>query len=135
MDLERYICKKNLLKQNLQQLYVIADELELKNKTDLIKRSIEFLDNEKFELVVVGEFSRGKSTFINAMLGKKILPAKKRATTAIISKIIYSDEPKYYLHYKDNKKQIDEISEEFFLKLIAPGEKAEKEEKNICKIF
>ena len=107
MDLERYICKKNLLKQNLQQLYVIADELELKNKTDLIKRSIEFLDNEKFELVVVGEFSRGKSTFINAMLGKKILPAKKRATTAIISKIIYSDEPKYYLHYKDNKKQID----------------------------
>ena len=135
MDLERYICKKNLLKQNLQQLYVIADELELKNKTDLIKRSIEFLDNEKFELVVVGEFSRGKSTFINAMLGKKILPAKKRATTAIISKIIYSDEPKYYLHYKDNKKQIDEISEEFFLKLIAPGEKAEKEEKKHMQDF
>lgn len=135
MDLERYICKKNLLKQNLQQLYVIADELELKNRTDLIKRSIEFLDNEKFELVVVGEFSRGKSTFINAMLGKKILPAKKRATTAIISKIIYSDKPKYYLHYKNNKKQIDEISEEFFLKLIAPRENTAKEEKKHMQDF
>lgn len=129
MDLKIYTDKKEILMTKLQQLYIIAKDLELRNKMNSIGKNIECLDREKFELVVVGEFSRGKSTFVNAMLGKKILPARKKATTAVISKIIYSDEPKYYLHYKDETKNIEEISEEKFLKLIAPKESAPEEEK------
>lgn len=129
MDLKIYTDKKEILMTKLQQLYIIAKDLELRNKMNSIGKNIECLDREKFELVVVGEFSRGKSTFVNAMLGKKILPARKKATTAVISKIIYSDEPKYYLHYKDETKNIEEISEEKFLKLIAPKESAPEEGK------
>lgn len=129
MDLKVYADKKEKLTTKLQQLYTIAKDLELTNRMDFIGENIECLDREKFELVVVGEFSRGKSTFVNAMLGNKILPARKKATTAVISKIIYSDEPKYYLHYKDETKNVEEITEEKFLKLIAPKESAPEEEK------
>lgn len=129
MDLKVYTDKKEKLTTKLQQLYTIAKDLELTNRMHFIGKNIECLDREKFELVVVGEFSRGKSTFVNAMLGNKILPARKKATTAVISKIIYSDEPKYYLHYKDETKNVEEITEEKFLKLIAPKESAPEEEK------
>ncbi len=129
MDLKVYTDKKEKLTTKLQQLYIVAKDLELTNRMHFIGKNIECLDREKFELVVVGEFSRGKSTFVNAMLGNKILPARKKATTAVISKIIYSDEPKYYLHYKDELKHVEEITEEKFLKLIAPKESAPEEEK------
>ncbi|MDO4921344.1 MAG: dynamin family protein [Phascolarctobacterium sp.] len=63
------------------------------------------LADERFNLVVIGEFSRGKSTFVNAMLGKAILPASKEATTNVISKIVYGDTPQFKLFYKDGKEQ------------------------------
>ena len=41
--------------------------------------------NNRFEIVVVGEFSTGKSTFINALLRKNVLPSKVTPTTATIN--------------------------------------------------
>ena len=117
MQLSTYTKKKELLQNCLQQLYAVARDMELKNQAKNIKRDIAFLNDEKFELVVVGEFSRGKSTFVNAMLGRRILPSSVKPTTAIISKIIYGDIPKYFIHYKN--KQIEELLEEQFFKITA----------------
>ena len=41
-----------------------------------------------FRLAVIGEFSSGKSTFINALLGKDILSHAAKETTAVLTKII-----------------------------------------------
>ncbi|MEK4931594.1 dynamin family protein [Bacillus sp. FSL M7-1345] len=41
--------------------------------------------DNRFEIVVVGEFSTGKSTFINALLRKNVLPSKVTPTTATIN--------------------------------------------------
>ncbi len=49
----------------------------------LLKRSLEQLD-ELFLLVVVGEFNAGKTAFLNAMLGSKLLPEGVTPTTARI---------------------------------------------------
>lgn len=122
MDLNSYRKKKEVLKSNFQKLYAIADDLQLHNQMKFIKDSINHLDEEKFNLVVVGEFSRGKSTFINAMLGRRILPSRKNPTTAIISKIVYGDEPEYFLHYRDERKGSEQVEEERFFKLTAPKE-------------
>ena len=43
------------------------------------------LRKERLNILVVGEFSRGKSTFINALMGEPILPSKVNPTTATIN--------------------------------------------------
>ncbi len=127
MDLNSYTKKKEILRFNLNQLSAIADDLGLQNQVQQIKRDIKNLDNEMFELVIVGEFSRGKSTFINAMLGRRMLPSRKSPTTAIISKIVYNDEPRYVLSYKN--KNSEEIDRDDFFALTAPKQILSDEER------
>jgi len=67
--------------------------------TEYAKRGFEKikeeLDNDVFRITVVGEFSSGKSTFLNAMIGKSVLPSASRETTAAITYIhnVKTDNP------------------------------------------
>ena len=49
------------------------------------------LINNRFTLVVLGEFKRGKSTFINALLGKSLLPTAVIPLTAIPTVLEYGE--------------------------------------------
>lgn len=49
--------------------------------------------SERFTAAVVGEFSRGKSTFVNAFLGQEILPVGILPTTAMLTRIRYNEKP------------------------------------------
>lgn len=80
-----------------QQEKKIIEQIELLKKMNIIKQSsyiyedlsaIEdrLLDDE-FRIVVVGEFSSGKSTFINAIIGKDVLLHAVDETTATITYI------------------------------------------------
>jgi small GTP-binding protein len=60
-------------------------------ESDLLGKSIEQLD-ELFLLVVVGEFNSGKSAFINALLGQRILPEGATPTTSQIDVLQYGPE-------------------------------------------
>ena len=51
--------------------------------------------NNDFDAYVVATMSSGKSTFINAMLGTDLLPARNEATTATIAKIFDTKSEKY----------------------------------------
>jgi ribosome biogenesis GTPase A len=54
---------------------------------DLRETRIPKLDEERFVVVVLGEFNHGKSTFINALLGAPLLPAGITPTTAVLSHV------------------------------------------------
>ncbi len=56
-------------------------------KTDKIKEAFKKARSSEFEVNVVATMSSGKSTLINALLGRKLMPAKNEATTATIVKI------------------------------------------------
>ena len=43
------------------------------------------LDEERFSLVILGEFNHGKSTFVNALLGTPVLPTGITPTTAVLA--------------------------------------------------
>ena len=47
------------------------------------------LQQEKFRLVILGQFKRGKSTLINALLGKRVLPSDVIPVTAVITELKY----------------------------------------------
>ena len=59
---------------------------------DALARSIEQLD-ELFLLVIVGEFNAGKSAFINALLGSRVVQEGVTPTTAQINVLEYGDTP------------------------------------------
>ena len=46
------------------------------------------MQDDVFRIAVVGEFSSGKSTFINAILGKDVLSHASRETTAVLTQIV-----------------------------------------------
>lgn len=48
----------------------------------------ERLSDDEFRIAVVGEFSSGKSTFINAILGEDVLPHATTETTATLTRIV-----------------------------------------------
>jgi small GTP-binding protein len=52
------------------------------------------LDEERFSLVVLGEFNHGKSTFVNALLGKPLLPTGITPTTAVLAHISHGPDSK-----------------------------------------
>lgn len=77
IELEKYInniSNNRLIKENSR----IAEAIEL-----LAER----IKENEFRLAVVGEFSSGKSTFINALIGKDILNHATVETTAIVTYI------------------------------------------------
>ena len=52
-----------------------------------LKRTLERILDQSFRIAVVGEFSSGKSTFINALIGKDILKHGASETTATITEV------------------------------------------------
>ena len=61
---------------------------------DLARTRIPKLREERFHLVVLGEFNHGKSTFVNALLGQAVLPAGITPTTATINHLVWADKPR-----------------------------------------
>jgi len=47
------------------------------------------LEDERFSVVVLGEFNHGKSTFINALLGTPLLPTGITPTTALLAHVTH----------------------------------------------
>lgn len=135
MNLNIYNQQKGKIHNCFHRLSQVARYLENEVIYNSLAQSEQQLMDEKFHLVVVGEFSRGKSTFVNAMLGRRLLPSSKKPTTAIITKIIYNEKPKYTLYYRESGKRPKVISEEEFFKLTAPKEVNEFDRSLLEKMF
>ena len=58
-------------------------------------RAFESTNNSIFPVNVIATMSSGKSTLINALLGKKLMPSKNEACTATITEILDIDDPNF----------------------------------------
>jgi GTPase SAR1 family protein len=119
-SLNDYIRKRDFVCEKLDRLILILKEVGFDKGVKKVELHKTKIIEDSFQIAVVGEFSRGKSTFINALLGKKILPSLARPTTTILNIISYGDEPSITLYYRDEAKLPKRISEEEFKKIIAP---------------
>lgn len=75
------------LLERTRQYYQKTDDVENEHAFEELYRQVE---NGEFSIVVVGEFSAGKSTFLNAMMGDKYLPSFSGETTATVNFLKHS---------------------------------------------
>jgi GTP-binding protein EngB required for normal cell division len=62
----------------------------------------ERLINERLQLAVLGQFKRGKSTFLNALLGAPLLPTGVVPLTAVATFIRWGPEPSVRISFRDD---------------------------------
>jgi len=66
------------------------------------------LADERFNVVVVGEFKRGKTTLINALLGEDVLPTGVVPLTSIVTVLAWGTEPRAEVTFADGRvEQVD----------------------------
>lgn len=84
----------NDYKKQVLELYEQYEKLcndSEKNVANNIKEQAERIKHEVFNLMILGEAKSGKSTFINAYLGKEVVPMDVRQCTSAIIKIRKGD--------------------------------------------
>lgn len=86
--------------------------------------------DNKFSIAVVGEFKRGKSTFINALLGTNVLPSDVEPCSATLNRVTYGVTPLVKIIFKGENEQperqvqisIDQLTD-YVTKLTPESEK------------
>lgn len=58
-----------------------------------VRGRIDRVERNLFRIGIVGEFSSGKSTFLNAVMGSSVLPSSIRPTTSVVNVVRYGEEP------------------------------------------
>lgn len=113
------------LTESLAQLKEYSEEVGLEHTAKSIGDTISKAANEHFEVAIVGEFKRGKSTLINALLGQEVLPADVLPATATLNRVTYSEEPYVMVEYKDGKSEKVDINRlaDYVTKLSYESEK------------
>jgi small GTP-binding protein len=91
---ESFSVSKQRVLANLGRIAELAGAIGMRSlQSDIETTRLPKLADERFHLVVLGEFNHGKTTFVNALLGKELLPVGITPTTATLNHIVYSAEP------------------------------------------
>lgn len=87
----------DILKQSQPQL----ESLGLRGTSGTVQKLAERVSSDHFRVMVLGEFKRGKSTLINALLGEEVLPAFATPCTAVINEIKWAEKKEAVLHFRN----------------------------------
>lgn len=88
---QEYDEKKERVLNLLDSTKEYYEKYEEERKIAVFDEIIETVKQDEFSIVLVGEFSAGKSTFLNALMGEKLLPSFTRETTATINYLRHKD--------------------------------------------
>ena len=92
--LSDYQAVKTDVLASLREVASLAEDAGAKSLAARLRTGrIARLEEERFHLVVLGEFNHGKTTFVNALLGASVLPTGVTPTTAVIHHVVHGAEP------------------------------------------
>ena len=89
--------KRDDVVATLRALKDLAGSLGATTLQDRVNGLVGKLEDDRFHLVVVGEFNHGKTTFVNALLGQRALPVGVTPTTAAIHHIRWAEHPEAFV--------------------------------------
>ncbi len=116
------------LSTDLTTLQNYSLKLKLDGNVESIEKALKKLKEEHFDIAIIGEFKRGKSTLINALLGKSVLPMDVLPTTATLNRITYDIEKYVHIKFKDERQEkvdIDQLNS-YVTKLTDESEQMSK---------
>lgn len=102
-DENGYVSYQNMLTEIMTQtesLKRICTKLELKQHTVSLDQVSDRLRNHVFRVGILGEFKRGKSTVINALLGQEVVPADILPCTATLNRVTWDVKPHARIIFK-----------------------------------
>jgi GTPase SAR1 family protein len=80
-----------------------SGKLGLERDIQSLTTASQQLEQGVFRLLVLGDMKRGKSTFINALLGEKVLPSDVNPCTALLTVLKYGSEKRATVHFTDGR--------------------------------
>ncbi len=139
-----FIAIRKRLADALERLRAATLALGADERAKALLEARERLLSDTFRILVAGEFKRGKSTLINAFLGREVLPAMVKPCTGAITRVKFAEEPRAILHFKDKQKEPLQIAVEDLKKYIviddgpagndaAPAQRSSPYE--LCEVF
>lgn len=66
-----------------------------------VRETADRIASQLYRVAVIGEFKRGKSSLVNALLGTDVLPTDILPMTAVITRVAYGESKKISVRYKD----------------------------------
>ena len=114
--------------QDLDDIQGYCTDLNMDGAAEAASAMSDRLKADEFNVAVVGEFNRGKSTLINALLEKRVLPDGIRPTTAVVNKVKYGITPSASIEYRDGRTEEIPVEElkNYITKLTEEGEERAK---------
>ena len=120
--------KLNSISKNMRNFAVLVDEpaksgavgMGMRTEAQIFRDNADDVQNGVFKVLVMGKFKNGKSTFINALVGKVMMAARATACTAVIATVEYgSDTDNVTVIYSDSsvskKMTLQQFTDEFAL--------------------
>ena len=89
----------------LDELIARADQFDLADPPPALNHYRDKLRENSYKVLVVGEAKRGKSTFVNALIGRDILPTDVDVATSQVFNIRPSEREAYRVRYEDGSVQ------------------------------
>jgi GTPase Era involved in 16S rRNA processing len=119
--------------KDIRKLFSRIQELPFDElQSPAVSNAFELAFNELLEVNVVATMSAGKSTLINALLGKKLMPSKQGACTATITRIQDDDDSTYKAVALDqNKSELEHYSSLDYRTMMALNKNPEVSEVQI----
>lgn len=118
-----YSAEKELLQEKARKLKDrLVVLLPASSQLKALEEFEEDLEQDYYTIVVVGEFKHGKSTFVNSLVGKDIMPRDVTPTTATINAVFHAETPELQILKMDGTLEKRELSAEELNKYTASSE-------------
>lgn len=106
MSQNSYINYQNMVgsvTQGITKLDSVCRHMSMDAQADELNAISKRLNEHVFSVGIMGEFKRGKSTVINALLGQEIVPADIVPCSATLNYVRWDSEKRAVINYKDGK--------------------------------
>ncbi len=120
--LEQYVRRRNRAADLVDGIAAVLDEIAVPGATlpsAHLRSTASRVREGRFVVLLLGSFSTGKSTLLNALLGEPVLPVKVNPCTAILTELVFAESTQAEIRYVDGRSQrigLDALLDRFQLR-------------------